>query len=421
MLHTYKRWTRLFILLLESSVGLVYGIEKLDNFIPDGLKEIVDEPLLETDFLPYIESIKNSDYLKTIWGNQIMFGWMAFRRNNWFQCEQQWQKALDIFLPEDMNKSLLKRLCKVYKFLHSPIRFLLYEKYVEAFPKEQDVPRVHLALGYHYLNCQAYDRALSHYYKVLNATFNIESSHFEAYENYVIWAQIGIAQVYLMQKKYEKAFDFFSKIHFKNTDAAIGADVLYKKALCAYYSGHLEEAVKCLESYCELSLDTAEMPEAYYHLIHAYKRLEQKDKVLKTIFALLQIGQEKRIEQAKYWQNWDKYQKLSASEVAQDFYKEGNLVEAIKLYQVLVDMNKTPDWQWPILCQMGLCYERLGLSIKSKAAYELMANATETWNDVPIVWTEDLRNYQLQAKWHLEQIKIYENIKLNFEQLVRTL
>ena len=84
-------------------------------------------------------------------------------------------------------------------------------------------------------------------------------------------------------------------------------------------------------------------------------------------------------------------------------------------------MERIVDWQWPILCQIGLCYERLGLSIRSKAAYELIAGATEEWNEVAIHWTEDLRNYQIQAKWHLEQVRTYEKIKLNFEQLVQTL
>ena len=424
MLHIgymYKRWTILFLLQLGFFDSAIYGIEKPRGFIPDGLKAIIDEPMAEVDTLPFINQIKTSEYLKTTWGNQVVFGWMAFQRNNLLQSEQQWQKALGTALPQDMNKILIKDLCKIYKTLQSPVRFLLYEKYAEAFPREQDIPRIHLTLGYYYLNYQAFDRALLHYYKVLNGTFNVDQAHLEEYESYVIWAQLGIAQVYLEQKKYEEAFDFFSKIHFKNADATILADILHKRALCAYCSEHTDEAAKLLEKYCDLPVNTEEMPEAYYYLIHAYKKLEEKDKVLETIFTLLRLGQKKRVEQSEHWQVWDKYQKLSASEIAQDFYREGNLIEAIKLYQALVDMNKSPDWQWPILCQIGLCYERLGLSIRSKAAYELIADATENWNDVVIHWTEDLRNYQLQAKWHLDQVKTYERIKLNFEQLVQTL
>ena len=419
--YMFKRCTILFLLPWGFFIGLVYGIEKPRGFIPEGLKAIINEPMSEVDTLPYINQIKTSEYLKTAWGNQVVFGWMAFQRNNLIQSEQQWQKALGTSLPQDMNKILIKDLCKIYKILQNPIRFLLYEKYVETFPKEQDVPRIHLTLGYYYLNYQAFDRALLHYYKVLNGAFNVDPAHLEEYEGYVIWAQLGIAQVYLEQKKYEEAFDFFSKIHFKNADSRVLADILYKRALCAYFSERIEEAIKLLEKYCDLPVNTAEMPEAYYYLIHSYKKTNEKDKVIETIFALLQAGQKKRIDQAEYWQIWDKYQKLSASEIAQDFYREGNLIEAIKLYQALVDMNKSPDWQWPILCQIGLCYERLGLSIRSKAAYELIAGAKEEWNDIAIHWTEDLRNYQLQAKWHLEQVQTYERIKLNFEQLVQTL
>ena len=391
-----------------------------DMILPEKLKEIVENPLEDVDFLPYIQNLQNPTDLKTKWGNQIVFGWMAFNHKNFFESEQQWQNALEFYMPQELNQNLIKHLCKIYKTLNSKTLFLMYEKYAETYPNAIDTPKVHLSLANFYLNAQAYERALYHFYKILNCALVVADNNISNYEAYVIWAQLGIAQTYLEQKKYTEAYDFFTKIHFKNFESSIILEVIFKEAVCAYLAKHFNKAETLLKNYCSQKPHTAQFPEAYYYLVHCYKELEDQENMLNTLFELLKTGQQKRVNEDDFWEFWDKYQTLSAKEIAQDFYTEGKLVEAIKLYQVLVEMHKTPEWQWPILCQMGLCYERLGLSIKSKAAYELIANSQEQWNDQIINWSEDLRNYQLQAKWHLEQMETYEKIKLNFEQFVKS-
>lgn len=402
------------------AINILSNLSGFDNQLPKKLKEIVENPLEEVDFLPYIQKIQSSDDLKTQWGNQIVFGWMAFKNENFFQSEKEWQKAIEFLLPKKLNQILIKHLCKIYKTLNSKTLYLMYEKYVETYSKATDTPRVHLSLANFYLNCQAYERALYHFYKILNYALCLEETNISNYETCIIWAQLGIAQTYLEQKQYDKAYEFFTKIHLKDFEPSTALEVLFKEGVCAYYSNHFNKAESLLKNYCSQNPHTAHLSEAYYYLIHCYKQMNDKEHLLNTLFELLKIGQEKRVNRDDYWETWDKYQMQSAKEIAQDFYTEGKLVDAIKLYQVLVDMRTTPEWQWPILCQLGLCYERLGLSIKSKAAYELIANTQEMWNEKTIDWSEDLRNYQLQAKWHLEQLEIYEKIKLNFEQLVRS-
>ena len=198
------------------------------------------------------------------------------------------------------------------------------------------------------------------------------------------------------------------------------ADVMLKKGLCAYYTQNWDDAIACLKTFCENGANRSNGPEGYYYLIHSFKNKDDKDNVVTTVFKLLKISQQKRIQKEENWEIWDRYQKKITTEVAQDFYEKGDLMDAIKIYQALVDLNTTPEWQWPILCQLGLCYERLGLPLRSKAAYKLIADAKDQWNETDIQWTEDLRNYHLQATWHLEQINAYEKIKMDMENLLKT-
>lgn len=85
---------------------------------------------------------------------------------------------------------------------------------------------------------------------------------------------------------------------------------------------------------------------------------------------------------------------------------------------MLVTLETEADWQWPILHQIALCYERLGLMLKSKAAYQLMVDAKDSWEGKPLVLTSALQAYQTQAQWHLEQLAYYEKLKNNVEGLL---
>lgn len=401
---------------------IFYTYVKADFILSEKLKDVVDNPITEENILPYLQKIQsNPEYLSTFWGNQIVFGGMALKNGHFTSANEQWQKALSVCLPENLNLILLKNLCLLHKNnIKTDEQLLLYEKYAEAYPNEPDVPRIHIALGYNYLMRHVFERALYHFYHVLNGVMGIKDKNVTVYETYVVWAQLGIAQTYLEQQKYEEAFNFFSKIHFEDNDESLMADVMLKKGLCAYYTQNWDDAIACLKTFCENGANRSNGPEGYYYLIHSFKNKDDKDNVVTTVFKLLKISQQKRIQKEENWEIWDRYQKKITTEVAQDFYEKGDLMDAIKIYQALVDLNTTPEWQWPILCQLGLCYERLGLPLRSKAAYKLIADAKDQWNETDIQWTEDLRNYHLQATWHLEQINAYEKIKMDMENLLKT-
>ena len=44
-------------------------------------------------------------------------------------------------------------------------------------------------------------------------------------------------------------------------------------------------------------------------------------------------------------------------------------MSALTIYQTLARLNEDADWQWPVIYQMGLCFERLRLSSRAAEAY----------------------------------------------------
>ena len=422
-------YTSIFI---AFSLGLSHGIEDLiPSFpIPTSLQTIIEHPLIEENLLSNIQKIQTCNDINTKWGNQIVFGWMAFQRNNYVESIQQWEKALNFNLTEKLNQLLLKYLCQCYEKTQSKALFLTYEKYVETCPQALDAPTVHLNLGFFYLKSKIFERASYHFYTILSNIAMVSNEKFSACETYITGAQLGIAYAFFQQKKYNEALDYFSKIHLQNAEPEFAQIFHFAKGICAYYAYQFPTTIESLKQVCESDIDVKEKPEAFYYLIHSYQQQHDKENTLNQIFNFLKISQEKRTEQAPHWENWDYYQKKAARDIAEKFYKNEQIIDALKLYQILVDMELTPVWQWPILCKIGLCYGRLNLTLKSKAAYEIIVQGIEKakekdsneaflWNKSCVKWTDELRDYYQLAQWHLEQIATYESIKLRMEILTQ--
>ena len=78
------------------------------------------------------------------------------------------------------------------------------------------------------------ERAIYHYYTVMNRAITVPQEQLERYKSYVTWAQLGVAECHLMAEKPQEALECFEKIHLNTLDEALLREVSFKKALCAY-------------------------------------------------------------------------------------------------------------------------------------------------------------------------------------------
>jgi hypothetical protein len=74
---------------------------------------------------------------------------------------------------------------------------------------------------------------------------------------------------------------------------------------------------------------------------------------------------------------WTYWQEKAGNQVANDFYLHGDFGRAINVYQALAKLNNSPDWLWPVIYQMGLCFERLELPERAEQAYGFIADESK--------------------------------------------
>ncbi len=354
-----------------------------------------------------------------IWINDLKFACLAWQKELYKTCADQLQNVLNYPIFDNIKNVVLKYLCLANSHLgdHSQ-EILSYECFLETYPNDPNFAPISLKLASLYRQVNVPERAIYHYYTVMNRAITVPQEQLERYKSYVTWAQLGVAECHLMAEKPQEALECFEKIHLNTLDEALLREVSFKKALCAYQLQQYEKAVQALTQFCDKNVMHPEAPRAYFLRVQCCQALHLKKETLENVMQLLELGQAMRVERQDHWKDWDHWQKEAALDVAKNFYDAREFVDALKIYQVLVTLETEADWQWPILHQIALCYERLGLTLKSKAAYQLMVDAKDSWEGKPLVLTSALQAYQTQAQWHLEQLAYYEKLKNNVEGLL---
>src|SRR5690606_32003679 len=134
---------------------------------------------------------------------------------------------------------------------------------------------------------------------------------------------------------------------------------------------------------------------AHFLLANAHKRLGQQNQALAETLALLQY-QEANVEDPLMWAYW---KKRTGNQLANEFYEQGDFASALRIYQAMAVLSPDPEWQWPVVYQIGLCFERLRMVPKSIEAYQLIVNgsaeATRDGRTLP----PNLKDLRQQAQW----------------------
>ena len=145
------------------------------------------------------------------------------------------------------------------------------------------------------------------------------------------------------------------------------------------------------------------MPEARYLLATTLRQLNHPNEALTVTMELLRSEQSASADDAKRWAYW---QRRTGNQLANDFFQQGDTMNALSIYQGLAALSPEPAWRLPVEYQIALCYERLRLADRAKAAYQsIVDGAAELANaksgaPVPPEMTELAR----MAAWRLTNL-----------------
>ncbi|MBU62532.1 MAG: hypothetical protein CMI26_08520 [Opitutae bacterium] len=338
------------------------------------------------------------------------------------------------------------------------------------------IPETHFRLGKIYRKLGAHQMASNKFYDAMNSTMvlaevpsdNIDkdySSRQTRHDAVAKQAMIEIAATFLDAEDYDGAIKFYGRIiRVEGMDKSDQAEVLFKHALSHYRRARenikIEEQMSAnslqsqskLENlpkadFTQVKLDlrgfsqsfpgSQYVPEAHYVLALTYDKLDERKMAIVELLALLQsapfrpekIEQEARSkpvkdldynELARMKGLWIYWKKKTGNYLANKFFEEGDYHSSLRVYEAMREIDMSPDWRVPVLYQIALCQEKLGLYIQAVETYQEVRDEVNQGSDSAakrVVENKYLKYVFGMAKWRREQLEDTRSIRQSANRL----
>jgi len=281
-------------------------------------------------------------------------------------AEEHYTALLGMKMEDKERKEILYELGNFYEKIGDLSRAVgVYEKLVELFPRDPELPGLYIHLGDLYRSMDAFDMAISKYFSVLNVSLSITPETVDEYRRLSLQAQIEIGQTYFESGDYERAATFYQRLERLPLDPAEREIIQFRSSLVEFYRGNTPRAAEKFAAFLEMFPESTLGPEASFRLLESYEDLNLMVEANQEVLRLLSMrggDPQSRL----YWQ------KRAGNRLANHFYQEGQTLEALRIYQAMMRLGDHPGWRWPILYQIGLCFERLAMVPKARDAYRLI-------------------------------------------------
>ncbi|MDE0577816.1 MAG: tetratricopeptide repeat protein, partial [Opitutales bacterium] len=339
------------------------------------------------------------------------------------------------------------------------------------------IPETHFRLGKLYRKLGAHQMANNKFYDAMNSTMVLAevpsdnpdkdySSRQTRHDAVAKQAMVEIAATYLDAEDYDGSIKFYGRIiRVEDMDDSDRAEVLFKHALSHYRRARenikKEEKMSANSSvqpqyklenlpkadFAQVKLDlrgfsqsfpgSQYVPEAHYVLALTYDKLDERKKAIVELLALLQgapfrpekIEQEARSKPAKDLDYnelarmkglWIYWKKKTGNYLANKFFEEGDYHSSLRVYEAMREIDMSPDWRVPVLYQIALCQEKLGLYIQAVETYQEVRDEVNQGSATAakrVVENKYLKYVFGMAKWRREQLEDTRSIRQSANRL----
>lgn len=339
----------------------------------------------------------------------------AVDRNNPALAETFYERMLNVQAPDAEKRDGLLQMGSFYEDQKSaPKAIAVYEKFFHLFPRDPRIFDVLLKLGILYRETGAYQLAISRFYSVLNSVLKVQEADLAAYKSATLKAQFEIADTYFLAADYEQASKYFKLITLLDLKPVDRARVHFKTLYCQFLLGDYAATINLAETFLKDFEDSPKRAECRYILATSLKATSKPKDALEQVLALLRSQKAREEKDPQAWTYW---QKKTGNQFANEFYQQGDFVSALTIYQSLAKLNNAPDWQWPVIFQMGLCFERLRLPARALEAYTFIMNESKK-PEVASTLSPALASLREMAQWHVDELQWKQTTEAQLHSLL---
>lgn len=341
--------------------------------------------------------------------------YLDFNKEDNSLAERTFLAALKYELTEQQLAEVLLTLGRIYEKSGATSReLMIYEQFLEKLPNDKARPQVLLRQGRLYRSIGENDMAVNRFYGVINMSFKIGQDDLNLYHYLTQQAQLEIADTYFMTQNYEKAISLFQRLKLQELKDDERERVEFKEAYTHFHLANYPQAIETFSQFQQNHPQSQFVPEGQYILASAYRLTGAKQKAVDTVVKL--IGY-KVTEGDPNRENWFYWKKKTANQMANDSYQEGDFLMALSIYQAMASLSDQPEWQWPVIYQIGRCFESLQKFQKAEEAYTLIVSG-EAWKDKPFTSTPALDTVKENAQWRLQHLVWLKTANVKIEGLL---
>jgi tetratricopeptide (TPR) repeat protein len=312
------------------------------------------------------------------------------------------ESLVAVDLPHAEKRIALTEVASVYEEKGDLTKAIaILEKLTTVLEGDTEVPAWLLKLGQLYREAGAYQMAISRYYGVIQLAMKVGSSDFQRFQAISRQAQREIANTYFIKGDFDQAQKFYNMALRSDLPKDERGVALFRAAHCTFMRNDMKGAINGLERFLKDYSRHASAAEARYMLATAYRIEGRPQDAYDSVIDLLRDAKGKSEENPKAWAFW---QKKAGNEFANDYYQRGEFVNAVTIYQALAAIEESPEWRWPVVYQMGLCFERLRIEPRAAECYKYIVDENKRpefrWRKMP----QSVANLVQMASWRVDQL-----------------
>ena len=304
--------------------------------------------------------------------------------------------------PVAAKKAAFRRLAEDYERLHQGSKAIaVYEKMAQLYSNDPDTPKLTFHLGLLYRQSGAPKLAVARFYTVLNSTLKFGANGLDAYKALAQQAQWEIAETYFQSNDIEKAQNYYRLLSRLDLPATEMVRVKFKLLHCLLLTKDLAGTITAAQDFLKTYPDDPATAECRYLLATTFRAQGRNGEAFEVVLALLNhegAHKEKTPEKWIYWK------KKAGNEFANFYYQQGETLSALTLFQAIARLDEEADWQWPVIYQMGLCFERLRHSGRAAEAYKFIIEEAKKPGRENDKLSEPLRTVLEMAQWRSDQL-----------------
>lgn len=340
----------------------------------------------------------------------------AADQGKWPLTEHFLERMVDLPATDEEKKGALLEIAKTYELHESYGKAIaIYEKIDSLCPGDADRGDRMLDLGRLYRKIGANELAIARFYNVLNSSLTANTRQVGASRLLTQRAQAEIADTHFAMGDYAKARRFYELLSRLDLPAEERARVQFKLAHTLYLLGEVALSGAATQQFLGDFPEDPEAPESRYILALSLRALEKPKEAYEQIIALLKEQPDRKKKAPDQWLFW---QKKAGNEFANDLYQKGEFLSALNIYQNLATLSDAPDWQWPVVYQMGLCFEKLRIERRAAEAYKYIIDESKKPERKLTELPDVLRTLVEMAQWRGEQLVWKDSTATRLDRLL---